>query len=62
MKIFCYALTIIGIILYLVAAIVYGGTTMGEVLSDAGNAVFLFNILVIAYAIWRHVENISQKT
>jgi len=56
MKKFCYLLTVIGILLYLIAALLYGGTSMGEVLSDAGNAVFLVNILIILYVIWSKLE------
>jgi hypothetical protein len=56
MKKMCYLLTVIGVLLYVVAAVLFGGTTMGEVLSDAGNAVFLFNILIILYVIWDKLE------
>ncbi len=60
MKKICYLLTVIGVLLYVVAAALFSGTTMGEVLSDAGNAVFLFNILIILYVIWDRLEKTND--
>ena len=56
MKRFCYALTAIAISLY-VAAIFFSGSSMGEILSDAGNAFFLLNIVIILNVLWAKFEN-----
>ena len=56
MKLFCYLLTAVGVLLYLLAAFLFSGSSMGEIISDAGNAVFLFNILLVLYVIWNKLE------
>ena len=57
MKLLCYTLTVVAVILYLVSALVFAGTTTGEIYSDAGNAVFLLNIVILQYIILKRMDS-----
>ncbi len=44
MKLLCIAVNICAVALYLLAVLRHAGTTLGEIYSDAGNALLLLNI------------------